>query len=280
MGSPGYMSPEQMRSTKNVDSRTDIWSLGVILYELVAGRVPFQADTFSALCVKIAVDPHPPLPPLPEKLPRGFDSVLNRALEKDAARRFQSAAEFAQALVPYAGAQGRVSAQRLSAAPAVMPSAAYRVMLGPNANTLDAASGQARGARSERPSRPRTLILAGAGLVAVVTVGIAVGTRRGGGHEGGETDGVVRSRAHPGDPALVVAPPTPADASPAPEAIAAPPRPAPAVAPPSGSAPGTVPSSAPPVSIPDAGVIAPDAPHPAKKSWNKPEQVDPFVRPE
>lgn len=110
MGSPGYMSPEQMRSTKNVDGRTDIWSLGIILYELVAGRTPFQADTFSALCVKIAVDAHPPMLALPTKLPPGFEAVVNRALEKDPGKRYQSAAELAQALAPYAGASARARA--------------------------------------------------------------------------------------------------------------------------------------------------------------------------
>ena len=61
MGSPLYMSPEQIRSSKNVDARTDIWALGVILYELLAGRLPFEAETVTELCAQIAADPPAPL---------------------------------------------------------------------------------------------------------------------------------------------------------------------------------------------------------------------------
>ncbi len=61
MGSPGYMSPEQLRSAKDVDARTDVWALGAILYELVSARLPFPADSVTELAVKIAVDPPDPL---------------------------------------------------------------------------------------------------------------------------------------------------------------------------------------------------------------------------
>ncbi|HMA92739.1 MAG TPA: serine/threonine-protein kinase, partial [Polyangiaceae bacterium] len=61
MGSPQYMSPEQVRSAKHVDTRTDIWSLGVIAHELLAGRPPFTADTATALLIQIAVEPPTPL---------------------------------------------------------------------------------------------------------------------------------------------------------------------------------------------------------------------------
>ena len=174
MGSPGYMSPEQMRSTKNVDGRTDIWSLGVILYELVSGRVPFHADTFSALCVKIAVDLHPPLAALPAKLPKGFDAVINRALEKNPARRFESAAEFAQALAPYAGAVARDKAMRLILpAPLAVARGAHLVKLGPDANTVDAASGQLHNTGPRRLNRVRALSATGVGLVGVAAVCVA-----------------------------------------------------------------------------------------------------------
>jgi serine/threonine protein kinase len=106
MGSPAYMSPEQMRSTKLVDGRTDIWALGIILYQLVSGKVPFQAETFTELCLKVAMDPLPAMPPLPYGTPSGFEAVVRRALEKDQALRFSTVSELAQSLMPYAPHRG------------------------------------------------------------------------------------------------------------------------------------------------------------------------------
>jgi serine/threonine protein kinase len=101
MGSPAYMSPEQMRSAKLVDVRTDIWALGIILYQLVLGQVPWEAETFTELCFKVAMDPLPPLPP-GTALPPGFEDVVRRCLEKDLNRRFPDIYHLAVALHPYA----------------------------------------------------------------------------------------------------------------------------------------------------------------------------------
>ncbi len=57
LGSPRYMSPEQMRSTKDVDARADVWALGAVVHELIAGEPPFDADTMTALCAAILQDP-------------------------------------------------------------------------------------------------------------------------------------------------------------------------------------------------------------------------------
>jgi serine/threonine-protein kinase len=286
MGSPGYMSPEQMRSTKNVDGRTDIWSLGVILYELVAGRTPFQADTFSALCLKIAVDPHPPMLALPSKLPPGFEAVVNHALEKDPAMRFQSAAELAQALAPYAGTSARERAQRFGAAsPGVMPSAAYNVMLGPHANTLDAASGQARGDTRRQPDRSRARMVAGAGIAVAVLIGVAIGvTRSGGGGSGGDDTGRdPRAAPHRESPRAATQP-DPIEAHVALDAGAAPSATTePALA---GSAspgpPQAAPPDRPPVARLDAGVTAPAPAAPAApvKQRSKPATIDPYKQPD
>jgi eukaryotic-like serine/threonine-protein kinase len=89
-GSPLYMSPEQIRSTKQVDSRSDVWSLGVIFYELVTGEPPFLADTPNGLAVVISMDPHIPPSSRRPGLPRRVDEIVAGALQKDPAQRTDS----------------------------------------------------------------------------------------------------------------------------------------------------------------------------------------------
>ena len=102
MGSPLYMSPEQMTASRNVDARSDIWSVGVVLYELLSGRAPFLADTLPQICARILTEPVAPLLSVRADLPAGLDAVIERCLEKDPARRFQDVGELASALSPFA----------------------------------------------------------------------------------------------------------------------------------------------------------------------------------
>jgi serine/threonine protein kinase len=100
LGSPAYMSPEQLRESKDVDARTDIWSLGVVLYELVTCRRPFNATSLAALSASIAADEPPSLSSLRTDVPVAFERVVMRCLRKDPRERFPSAAELAAALAP------------------------------------------------------------------------------------------------------------------------------------------------------------------------------------
>ncbi|AKT42644.1 serine/threonine-protein kinase [Chondromyces crocatus] len=102
LGSPHYMSPEQMRSTKNADPRSDVWSLGAITYRLVTGRLPFPADSAMELAARILETvPQRPTAIRPE-IPAGLEDVILRCLEKDPDKRIQSAHELAAALLPFA----------------------------------------------------------------------------------------------------------------------------------------------------------------------------------
>jgi eukaryotic-like serine/threonine-protein kinase len=114
MGSPLYMSPEQMASSRDVDSRTDIWALGAILYELLAGTVPFQADTITQLCVMILQQPAPTLRNVRPDAPEGLQTVITRSLAKDRNQRYSNIAEFAHALAPFAPRRARLSIERVS----------------------------------------------------------------------------------------------------------------------------------------------------------------------
>ena len=98
LGTPHYMSPEQAAG-KSVDHRADLYSLGVILYEMLTGELPFGDHALTSLLVKLATEtPSPPSSRRPEHVPPALDAVAMRCLEKDPERRFQSADEFTAAL--------------------------------------------------------------------------------------------------------------------------------------------------------------------------------------
>jgi serine/threonine-protein kinase len=105
VGTPLYMSPEQMRSSKDVDGRSDIWSLGVILYELVAGTPPFLGTTTAAIAAIVA-DAMPSLRHVRPDVPEALERVLVTALAKVPADRLPTAEALGAALMPFASADG------------------------------------------------------------------------------------------------------------------------------------------------------------------------------
>ena len=114
MGSPRYMSPEQMRSSRTIDARADIWALGVILQELVTGVAPFDGTTMPDLVAAILQDPPPPLRQLRPDAPDGLEQVITKCLEKDPNARYADVAELTEALAPFGTGSARLSADRVS----------------------------------------------------------------------------------------------------------------------------------------------------------------------
>jgi serine/threonine protein kinase len=101
LGTPHYMSPEHIRSASDVDRRSDIWSLGVILYELLTGTEPFRGDPAQVIAAIVA-DPVPPPRTRNPDIPEALEAVIMRALEKDPNKRFPDVRAFTKALAPFA----------------------------------------------------------------------------------------------------------------------------------------------------------------------------------
>ncbi len=114
MGSPLYMSPEQMQSPKGVDASTDIWALGVVLFELLTRRVPFDGETFGEIAVKVATQPPPPMRDFRPDIPGGLEAAIRKCLKPDRRDRYRNVAELALALLPFAPKRARASVERIS----------------------------------------------------------------------------------------------------------------------------------------------------------------------
>jgi serine/threonine-protein kinase len=256
------MSPEQLDSARDVDPRTDIWALGVVLYELIAGRTPFQGESIPQLVTSVLHDPPRLLADQKVVVPDGLEDVLRRALSKQRALRFGSVAEFVIALMPYAppqalGTAGRVS--RLlsgtepltsSSLPAPAPSSSWRATPAgePARNTPSALEPGATPLSWDSAANERKNRRLWAGLIAFVCLGLLAGGYM-----------VLRGK---GTPQSQAANPS-ADgvrAAPAPAVHAAEPVSPPVVAA-AAAAPPSVPSEAP--TAPSVSNTAPAAPPPA-----------------
>jgi len=113
VGSPPYMSPEQLRSSKQVDARTDIWSLGVVLFEIVTGRMPFAADNLHEHYTKLMLE-DPPLPTqVRADLPAKLDAIVGKCLEREPGDRYANVGELARDLAELAPERARASAERV-----------------------------------------------------------------------------------------------------------------------------------------------------------------------
>jgi len=113
MGSPSYMSPEQLLSANTVDARADIWSMGVVLYELLAGKLPFAAETMPELVAMVLQRGPDPLGDRAPEVPPGLAAIVERCLQKERDARFANVAELARALAPFGPPRSEQSVERV-----------------------------------------------------------------------------------------------------------------------------------------------------------------------
>jgi serine/threonine-protein kinase len=188
VGSPHYMSPEQVVGSKDVDARSDLWSVGVVAYEALTGQKPFDAETVGGLALKIHHEPLPKPTDLAHELPATVDAWFARACARDVAQRFATAKELADALSLAIG--GNAPAVSLMPAPVSGPRtdeigfAKTSVDTGSGAAAEPLArvsSGTSAGVAAAVPVRERTSLLpiAVALLAAVLLGGGAVMALRG-----------------------------------------------------------------------------------------------------
>jgi serine/threonine-protein kinase len=245
MGSPVYMSPEQIRSAKNVDARSDIGSLGVILHELVTGRHPFEAQSLSGILAAISADPPIPMSAHRPDAPRALEALVLRCVEKDPQRRPQDvgafAAELRHAALAPPDSQAVIVAPASRHAVAAMHAGADTIAGPTSLRGVEATTEPAAPAEAPPRSRRAVVALAAGAVLAVVAVGGLVAARS-------APPGEARSPAASSTPAVIVddrpapsvapagptvtpvasaAEPAAAEPAPSPSASAAAPRPAP-----------------------------------------------------
>jgi serine/threonine protein kinase len=180
MGSPLYMAPEQMRSSKNVDRRADIWSMGVILYEMLTGQSPFNGDTLPEICARILAEPPAPLPRVvPGAIPRDLEAVVFRCLEKDTERRFPDVASLARALASFGPPELAATAERIARLLRVGPPSLADFTPAPSGPVPVAASSfvaqtNASFGTADSPARIRRSSAAAIGVTAAIAIAVVL----------------------------------------------------------------------------------------------------------
>ncbi|MBX3234354.1 MAG: serine/threonine protein kinase [Labilithrix sp.] len=114
LGSPRYMSPEQLRNASGVDHRADIWAMGIVMHELMAGAPPYDADTFTALCAAIVSEEPALLRSAVPDAPAELEAIILKCLAKKTEERWQDVGELAQAIAPFASDDARPFANRIT----------------------------------------------------------------------------------------------------------------------------------------------------------------------
>jgi len=168
MGSPYYMAPEQMMSSKDVDARADIWALGIILYELLAGSPPFVAETMPEIVYMVTQRDPPPLAEKRPDVPPGLADVVVRCLFRDPAQRYANVAKLATALASFGPPRSEISIERISRVlgatepppPDVSAKAAQPMQL-----TSSTWASSQTGMRA--PSRARIAVVVGASVISL-----------------------------------------------------------------------------------------------------------------
>jgi eukaryotic-like serine/threonine-protein kinase len=178
MGTPYYMSPEQAKGVKGIDHRSDLFSVGVILYEAVTGRVPFEAETFNELMFKIALEDPPPPETLTPQLDPGVGAIIRKALAREPAHRFPNAAAFARAMRDWM-ASGRVVSTPPPAGVALSQRGAQQMPPGTPAPWSSTGAGGAS-ALPVKQSGAGLWVLVALGLLGLVGGGAAFFLTRGG----------------------------------------------------------------------------------------------------
>jgi eukaryotic-like serine/threonine-protein kinase len=138
LGSPSYMSPEQMKTPHDVDARSDIWSIGIVLYELLTGTAPFEAQTVAQTCARVLTMPMPSLRQVRPDVPPQLEAIVSRCLEKERTLRFASIQELVLALQPFSSTAADAPTLR------VTPVEAEAVRRAAQSSTDDALDGVSR----------------------------------------------------------------------------------------------------------------------------------------
>lgn len=254
VGSPGFMSPEQMMRPRDVDARTDVWSIGVVLHTLVTGEPPFRGETVAGVMASILYGTPPRLREKRPDAPAALQRVVDGCLERDQAARIGDVAQLAKLLAPLGSSWAKLSVERIEKALGAASPAGRTLLRNVVPSGADPVAEIARAASAMRYRNKRILLVAVAVIVACVgaALGILLVT---GGDEGA-----------PG----AAAPSVSAAAAPAATAAAAPPSASPsttqgAAASPSGAS--TVPVATAPVAPAGTGAAGP---RPVKSSSSSP----------